>query len=360
VAAAARPVSVLAWPAFRKEAANPVVALLYRQVQRLGLNVGDWTPVRAFTERADIWHFHHPDTVVYPRSTVRCVAGILLLFIALRFAKWRGTRIVWTVHDVRAHDSLHPQLEALFWRIFVPAVDAYVCIAESCRMQILESHPGLRQRPGFVCGLGHYREAYANVFERSQARAHLKLPLEAVVLLHFGLIRPYKNVPHLIDTVRRLGQVDLTLLVAGQPFDPIVEREIHEYASKVRGVRLFLRWIPPDEVPLFFAACDLVVLPYLRILNSGALRLAMSLGRPALVPALGLMQEEQTLFGSDWVRLYQGVLDANELGAAIAWARECKRPELPSNLSTLDWSKCAAETCAMYDALLTDSASGPH
>ena len=107
-------------------------------------------------------------------------------------------------------------------------------------------------------------------------------------LLHFGLLRPYKNVPHLIATFAEAALPGATLLIAGKPFDDQVRDEVATAAADVAGVRLELRYIRPDEVQLFFLAADLVVLPYQRILNSGAALLALSFARPVLVPRMGL------------------------------------------------------------------------
>jgi hypothetical protein len=145
------------------------------------------------------------------------------------------------------------------------------------------------------------------------------------------------------------------LLVAGRPFDAIVESEIRAAAdgaaaSRADDVRLDLRWIPPDEVQPFFAAADLVVLPYRQILNSGAVVLAMTLGRPVLVPDLGSMRELQETFGAAWVRLFAGDLTAGELTAASAWARSTQRP--PIDPASLDWRPRALQIKRVYEELV--------
>ena len=115
---------------------------------------------------------------------------------------------------------------------------------------------------------------------------------------------------------------------------------------------------PPDEVSRLFAACDLVVLPYSRTLNSGVARLAMTMERPVLLPDLGLMATQQARFGADWVRLYRGELTPEILKEAISWARKSSRSRSP-DLAELDWESRAAEACAIYRALATGRATGP-
>ena len=111
----------------------------------------------------------------------------------------------------------------------------------------------------------------------------------------------------------------------------------------------------------YFNACDLVVLPYRRILNSGTLMLSLAFERPVLVPDRGTMDALRERFGTDWVRLHGGRLDAGELRGAIAWAMR-GRDGAP-DLGELDWATLARETRRVYDAMLDldarDRAAGP-
>ena len=183
----------------------------------------------------------------------------------------------------------------------------------------------------------------------SEARGRLGIDAATPVLLHFGLLRPYKNVPHLVSTFAHAALPDALLLIAGKPFDDQVRGEVETAAADVAGVRLELRYIRPDEVQLFFLAADLVVLPYQRILNSGAALLALSFARPVLVPTMGSMVEHREDFGDDWVRLYEGELGADDLRAALAWAQAGKRRQ--PEIEHLDWRSLAHTTKLIYEGL---------
>ena len=139
--------------------------------------------------------------------------------------------------------------------------------------------------------------------------------------------------------------------MVGRAFDAVVEREIREAADGASNVRLDLRWVPTEEVQTFFAASDLVVLPYRRILNSGALMLALTLACPVLVPDLGSMRDQQARFGAEWVRLYPGELTPEDLAAACAWA--ARQRDREPDLAGGDWVRIAQQTRAVYGALLS-------
>ena len=341
---------MLALPAFARRALNPFQALLYDELGELDVEVDDWSFARALFRHADIWHLHHPDTVVFPRSTLQSLVETVLMRLLLSWARLRGTRILWTVHDLDSSDGVHPRLEAWFWRYFLTRVDACVYLTETGRRLARERFPALCRVPGYLVPHGDFRPAYPDTLSRTEARAALELPEEAPVLLNFGLIRPYKDVPRLVEVAGELAPEGVILLVAGRVWDASVERDIRARAEAATNVRVHLRWIPFEETQRYFKACDLVVLPYRRILNSGTLMLALAFERPVLVPDRGTMSELRERFGGDWVGLHAEELDAATLRAALERARRTDRE--PPDLEGLDWPTLARETRAVYDRLL--------
>ena len=341
---------MLALPAYRRRSLNPFQALLYDEVRTHDVDVADWSFSRALLRRADIWHLHHPDTVVFPRSSLQSAVETVLLRVLLGWAKLRGIRILWSVHDLDSSDGVHPRLERWFWRYFLPRVDACIYLTETGRRLARERFPILRRVPGVVVPHGDFSPAYPNELSRAEARRSLGLPKTMPVLLHFGLIRPYKDVPRLVEAVAALDAAEAVLLVVGRVWDAALETELRERARAQANVRLHLRWVPFEDTQRWFKAADIVVLPYRRILNSGTTMLALAFGRPVLVPDRGTMPELRDRFGDDWIRLYDGALDAATLREAIAWARS-PRPGSP-DLTGLDWATLAEWTLDVYDGLL--------
>jgi glycosyltransferase involved in cell wall biosynthesis len=81
--------------------------------------------------------------------------------------------------------------------------------------------------------------------------------------------------------------------------------------------------IPGEDMQLFLRAADIVVLPYLRSLNSGVLMLALSFGLPVVAPAVGGIAEVVT---PDIGRTFTPG-DADSLLAAMLAADELRNPE---------------------------------
>ena len=47
------------------------------------------------------------------------------------FARSRGTKIVWTVHNLASHERRYPRLEKWFWRAFLRRLDGFITLSES-------------------------------------------------------------------------------------------------------------------------------------------------------------------------------------------------------------------------------------
>ena len=97
---------------------------------------------------------------------------------------------------------------------------------------------------------------------------------------------------------------------------------------------------------LFLNAADLLVFPYRDILNSGSALLGLSFDRPVLVPKLGAMGELQQAIGADWVRTYEGELNAAVLASALEWATTAARATAP--LAAFGWEAIARQTLAAF------------
>ena len=339
---------VLAWPAFENKTGNPYTRLLYESVEREGVAVHEFELSNALRGGYDLWHLHWPDDFLsYPSPVTAAVyVGALLLLVTI--ARQRGTRIVWTIHDLGPHDSSHPWLERLFWWWFLPMVDGYITLSEHAREAALERFPTLRTVPGAVVPHGHYRSAYPEPEPQSPARAELDLPGEAPVAVYVGRVRPYKNVGQLIRAFRDLSDEHARLLVAGNPSSTAIEEDVRAEARGDDRIGLDLRFVPEEEIPSIVGAADLVVLPYEDILHSGSALLALSFDRPVLVPDRGAMSELQEQVGTEWVFTYEAPLTADTLAAALAEARTEERAAR-APLGDLEWDVLGRQTVALYD-----------
>lgn len=326
------------WPAARPGAANPYTTLLTRALERRGVGVEECSWPAAVRGRYDVVHVHWPEWTLGGDS----FAGKVRLLAACRLARRRGARLVWTVHNLGAHDR-DTRGGAWPWTAFCRMVDAAVSLTAGAVPEIRAAFPRL-DAPITVVPHGHYRDVYELV-DRAAARRDLGLDPVARVLLAFGHVRRYKGVDRLLRTFRTLPG-DAVLVVAGEPADPTLRREIEAAAALDPRVRLHLARVAPEEVSRWFAAADLVVAPYTEMLNSGVALLALSLDRPVLGPRRGAFAELRDDLGDTWVRTFVEPLDGDQLERAL----DAPAPEGSPDLSACDWDAVAAATVEVYRA----------
>jgi hypothetical protein len=107
---------VLAMPAFSNGKFNPYTSLLYEQMAGLGVEVMEFSRIGLLRGRPDVWHMHWPEGTLIESSRIRTVARVVLLFACLGVAKIKGTKRVWTIHNLHTHEQPHPWIERWFWR----------------------------------------------------------------------------------------------------------------------------------------------------------------------------------------------------------------------------------------------------
>jgi glycosyltransferase involved in cell wall biosynthesis len=126
-----------------------------------------------------------------------------------------------------------------------------------------------------------------------EARARLGLGTEERVLLFFGFVRRYKGLRYLLQAlpeVRR--EMPVRLLVVGEFWED--ERTYQEMIAGLglqEAVTVVNRYVPNEEVGLYFAAADVLVLPYLEASQSGVVQMSFGFERPVIATRVGGLAE---------------------------------------------------------------------
>jgi beta-1,4-mannosyltransferase len=348
-------VAVLGWPAFENRAEQPYNALLYTALRALGVRVAEHSTARVLSGRYSILHLHWPDRRIRARGVAAAVARSAALLALLDVAHARGMRVIWTVHNLQAHDGTHrPRLERAYWRALTKRLDGFIALSASGVERVRERFPALRDTPAFVVPHGHLRDVYPDSIGRDEARRALALAHGTRVVAFVGQIRAYKNAPQLVRAFRALDDTSCRLVVAGRAKPAALADELRTLAAGDDRIRIMPDFVPDDRLQHVLRAADLVALPYRDIFNSGAALLALSFDRPVLVPAIGAMPELAQTFGDEWVRTYEGELTADVLAHAITWATHGRRAARPP-MNELAWDRVARLTLAAYATVVRAS-----
>lgn len=336
---------VLASPYLEWFESNPIQSLLYAAMKKRNVQVSAFSTCRLLHESWDVWHLHWPESLINKTKSRDIIIALLKFWVKLKLAHFKRTKVFWTAHNLQPHERGRPLFEWIFWRIFLPNVDGIICMSKLGRQQLCFEHSRARSIPMFVIPHGHYRGAYPDVVNKTEARKALQVGTDEFVMTFIGQIRQYKGIVSLICCFYRAAVTNAQLLIAGKPFDEALLQEVRDAALLSSNVRLFPNFIAQNEMQYFLRATDLVVLPYKEISNSGSAILALSFDRPILVPSLGALAELRDLVGPDWVRLYEGDLNPEIIRNAIEWTKSRQTgSNVAAPLDNLNWDRIAQLT----------------
>lgn len=210
----------------------------------------------------------------------------------------KGIPVVFVIHNVLPHEQ-RPWDRGLA-RLALRRGSAYIAQnrREAGRLgDLLPEVAGEDKRPGtkpvHVCPLPMYDFFAAGRTTRAAARAQLGLAPDEPALLFFGIVRPYKGLDYLIDAlaVPPLRELKPTLLVAGEIWQDKADLEKKIAGLGLQGqVRLEDRYLPDEEVGVYFSAADAFVAPYVAGTQSAAIQAARAFGLP-VVASHGIAQD---------------------------------------------------------------------
>jgi glycosyltransferase involved in cell wall biosynthesis len=359
-----------------------------RMASKLAQHVPDMLRYRLAAREADVVHFQW--------LAVQHLDGYLLP--ARRTRDGRRRPLVLTAHDVLPREPRAGQLAAQ--RRLYDRFDAIVVHSEHGRLRLVEELGADAERvhviphgvfthlaPGTSEGLtpalagtegetempekgyaprarggGTVLEGAGPQVERSEldlsepgGQAPRKSPSAQPRVLMFGLMRPYKGIDVLLEAWRGVdGQPPIEgaeLLIAGMPRMDISELR----AAATANVSFDPHFVTDEELPAYFEAADLVVLPYLQADQSGVLFTALAFGKPLLLSDVGGFPEMQSTGAVKVVKAG----DPRALGRALrelvadraTLTEMCVRARAAAN-GRYSWQTIAAAHIELYEQLL--------
>ena len=210
------------------------------------------------------------------------------LGLAARRARGRGGRAVrvFLCHNVAPHEGT--PLDRALTAYGLGAADAFLVHARSEEERL---QGWARGRPVRV----HPHPTYDVFSERAPSRdeARRTLGVSGRVILFFGYVRPYKGLADLLEALRR-ARPDAwdRLLVVGEFYEPRERyRALLEDPRLRDRVQVVDRYVPNEDVSRWFAAADVVALPYREATGSGIAQVAFGAGAPVIATRTGGLEE---------------------------------------------------------------------
>jgi D-inositol-3-phosphate glycosyltransferase len=286
--------------------------------------------------------------------------GSLELFNVL-LARCLGMRVVITAHDVEAFKE--GLSVPLFVHLAYRAARRVIAHSQVAKRELMQGL-GIAPQKIDVIAHGNYLASIPAGITREMSRAHFGIASDKRVLVFFGQIKDVKGLDVLLEGFALALQKDpsLHLLIGGRVWktDFSKYQDIIDRHGLAPSCSLHIRYIPDDEVAYFYRCADLVVLPYLRIYQSGVVLLAMSYGSPVLVSNIEGMLEAvddgRTGFvfrGRDPGHLAQRL---GEIFSVPGRASEIAQAGLRRVTDRNDWSRLGEQSLACYRRALQERA----
>jgi glycosyltransferase involved in cell wall biosynthesis len=252
-------------------------------------------------EPGSVFHLHWTAPILQWSKDREAAERALADFVdALDEFQRGGGHLIWSIHNVLPHDSKFRDLDLDLARLLAERAD---------RVHVLSA-----ETPGLVAGLytldpartvlidhSSYLGQYRDDISGFVARARLGLGERDKVFLTLGGIRPYKGLDRLLDAFEQIDDPDARLLVAGKPRKGEFADDLRRRCDANPRIVSHFAHVPDDELQVWYRSADVVVLPYLDILNSGGFWLATTFGVPVVAPRAGTLASFE---GEPHVRLF--------------------------------------------------------
>ena len=223
-----------------------------------------------------------PDLVVF--NWVTPFLAVPFWYIARGARRASDARIVMICHNVKQHEGFPAER----W-LTRKSLGAAHCL-------IVHSEGDAQNAKALVSGadivkalLPTYGFLSAGSTSAQQARQHFRLP-PGPILLFFGFVREYKGLRYLLEAMPAVRREvpEVHLLVVGEFWDD--KRPYLELIDQLGigdAVTVIDAYVPDDDVQRYFAAADLVVLPYVSATQSAIVQLAFGAGKPVVTTNVG-------------------------------------------------------------------------
>jgi len=250
--------------------------------------------------RIGILHLHFIQAFYKSTHPLKVIIKLLGFGINMFLAKLLGYKTIFTLHNLEATYPIEPPyLDYIGHFISANLSDRVIVYCEESKKLLKEKY--WRKKNVWKVEHPALTAYYPNTITRENARLMTDVGENTFVFLFFGGIRPNKGVELLIRAFKELPDSDIRLLIAGKAFPPASYiEELRNSVSQDPRIILQLEYIPDERIQVYMNCADVVILPFAKILTSGTAHLAMSFGKPVIVPRTGCLPE-MVESGAGWL-----------------------------------------------------------
>lgn len=217
----------------------------------------------------------------------------ILTVFDLILSKLLGMKVVYTIHDVVSNLEKNKQNKRLI-NFALKFSDKILTHNHFSKKQMQDLFDCQDEDIGIIPH-GNYIPFIKLEKNQEFSRQYLGISKNKKVLLFFGMIKRVKGLEILLSALQKVVKYhpDILLVIAGKTWEGNfkIYQEIIDKYNLNRFCLVRDKYIPSEQVNHYFAAADLVVLPYKRISQSGVLMMAVSYRKAVLTSDLPPFKE---------------------------------------------------------------------
>ena len=226
-----------------------------------------------------------PDITIIPWWVDFWVPHFLTIIIILKL--YSNTKILFICHNVVEHES--GLLKKLLSKMVLTKGNFFIVHSKEEKERLINLIGDRNIRENFH---PTYKEFNREEITKQKAKENIGIHDERVVLF-FGFIREYKGLTYLLEAMPNvLKAVKVKLLIAGEFWEN--KQNYIDLISKLginANVQIIDEYIPNEEIPSYFYASDIVILPYTSVTGSGMVQLAYGFNKPVVVSNIGALSQ---------------------------------------------------------------------
>jgi len=284
---------------------------------------------------------------------LRTAAPMDLWFV--EYCRWRGSKIVLTVHDLLPHDT-GDRYRANFDKLY-RGMDAIICHSDTVRAR-LATEFGVPKEKISVIPHGPFFYDLPATGNEETLRSFALEP-DRVMVLWQGIIFPYKGINLLLRAWQQVeakrGDACLVIVGTGAP-ELLQEIRAQVIALGLKQVKMHFRFVSSEELVALYRAADVVVYPFRAITTSGSLATGLAMGKAIIASDLPVFREMLTDREN---ALLVSPQDCNALASAMVELIQdaVLRERLAAKVRGMDfgdetWRMIAGQTLATYERVL--------
>ena len=217
-------------------------------------------------------------------------------------------------------DNIVPHEQSIFdkqlIKLLFSKIDGFIVMSDQVKDELIDIKPKAQYKKLF-----HPVILEQKKYSQAKVREELKIYNDKIILF-FGFVRPYKGLDTLIEANQNLSQKleNYKIIICGECYgDDNKYNDMITQFSKNNEIEWINEYLPEKTASKYFAAADIVVLPYKSASQSGVIPLSYSYEKPVIASNIKgikeMVQDKKTGFlfeksdskdlGSKIIKFYQ-------------------------------------------------------